>query len=64
MAAQEERLTAEIEQAKQDLARDLTELRREASATGRKVAVAVGVIAAAYVTFKAARLLLRRRGQE
>jgi hypothetical protein len=64
MAAQEERLTAEIEQAKQNLARDLTELRQEASATGRKAAIAVGAIAAAYVAFKVARILLRRRGQD
>jgi hypothetical protein len=61
VAAQEERLTAEIEQAKQDLARDLAELKQEATATGRKVAIAVGAIAAAYVAFKVARLFLRRR---
>ena len=63
MAAQEERLTAEIEQAKQNLARDLTELRQEASATGRKLAIAVGAIAAAYVTYRVVRLFLGRRSE-
>jgi hypothetical protein len=62
MVAQQERLTEEIEQAKQDLAKDLADLRREASATGRKVAIAVGAIAAAYVAFRVARFLVRRRG--
>ena len=63
MAAQVERLTAEIEQAKQDLARDLAELKQEATATGRKLAIAVGAIAAVYVTYRVARFLLRRRAE-
>ncbi len=53
-------MTAEIEQAKQDLARDIAELKQEATATGRKLAIAVGAIAAAYATYRVARVLLRR----
>jgi hypothetical protein len=61
MAAEQERLSAEIEQAKEDLARDLAELKQEASATARKVAVALGVVVAAYAAFRVVRFLARRR---
>jgi hypothetical protein len=61
MAAEEQHLNAEIEQAKQDLARDLAELKQEASATGKKIALAVGALVAVLVVVRAARFLARRR---
>jgi hypothetical protein len=61
MAAQDELLKAKIEQAKQDLARDLADLRQEGSATARKLATALAALAAIYAAFRLVRFL-RRRG--
>jgi hypothetical protein len=58
----EDSLNEEIERAKQDLARDLDDLRSDATDLGRKVAIAVGVAVAAYATFRIVRFVMRRRG--
>jgi hypothetical protein len=61
MGAREERLRADIEEAREDLARDLRDLRHEAAGTGRRAAVIVGALLVAYVGFKVFKAL-RRRG--
>jgi hypothetical protein len=58
----EDSLNEEIERAKQDLARDLDELRSDATDLGRKVGIAVGVAVAAYAAFRIVRFVMRRRG--
>ena len=63
MGASEEILNAEIERAKQDLAKDVEELRREASAASHKLIMAVAAVAAAYAAFRVIRFLVRRRGE-
>jgi hypothetical protein len=54
-------LRADIEEAREDLARDLRDLRHEAAGTGRRAAVIVGALLVAYVGFKVFKAL-RRRG--
>ncbi len=61
MGAREERLRADIEQAREDLARDLRDLRHEAAGTQRRVVIVVGALLAAYIGFKVLKAVRRRR---
>jgi hypothetical protein len=57
-----ELLKTEIEQTKRDLAGHLSDLKREAAATQKKVMMAAGVAVGVIVLYKLTRFLLKRRG--
>jgi hypothetical protein len=61
MGSQAELLRADIEQAKEDLARDLRDLRHEAAAQQRRALTFAAVILVAYVGFKVFKAIRRRR---
>jgi hypothetical protein len=61
MGAREERLRADIEQAREDLARDLRDLRHEAAGQQRRALMIVGALVAVYVGFKVFKAIRRRR---
>lgn len=61
MGAREERLRADIEQAREDLARDLRDLRHEAAGQQRRAMMIAGVLVAAYIGFKVFKAIRRRR---
>jgi hypothetical protein len=62
MGTRADQLRSEIEKTREDLARDVSELKTEASATARKVAIGTAVALAVYVGFKIVRAILRRSG--
>ena len=62
MGSRADALTAEIEQARRDLASDLAELRRTATDRARRTAGVVAALVALYVAYRVVRAVLGRRG--
>jgi hypothetical protein len=61
MGARQERLRAEIEQAREDLARDLRDLRHEAAGRQRRILMIVATLVVAYAGLKVFKAIRRRR---
>ena len=61
MGTRADLLTTQIEETKQELARDLADFRVELDALRRRVMIAAGALAAAYVLWRIVRRV-RRRG--
>jgi hypothetical protein len=60
VAPSEELLKEQIDRAKRDVGTDLAELRSQLAMVQRKVALALAVVAAAFVLFKVGRAVWRR----
>jgi hypothetical protein len=60
VAPREDELKSEIERTKEQLAGHLTDLKREAAATQRKVMLAAGLLLGIYVAYRVVRFFVRR----
>ncbi len=61
MGASEDQLRSQIAKVRDDLARDLSELKVEASRAARQAAMIAGGVVAAYIGVKVLMAVLRRR---